>query len=107
MGLPLAPDPFPDRNCSSAPTNMPSSRRAFRRSRSSSASRAGTPEAEIERSWRATRYHSPEDDTVQTVFREDEIRLHDFIAALALRIANADARPRWNDDSFFRRFARD
>ncbi len=38
--------------------------------------------------------------------REDEIRLHDFIAALALRVANADERPRWNADSFFRRFAR-
>ena len=55
--------------------------------------------------WRATRYHGPSDDLVQQVHREDEIRLHDFIAALALRIADADQRPRWNDDSFFRRFA--
>ena len=83
---------------------MPSSRRAFQRSPSSSASRRDTPEAEIERAWRATRYHAPSDDGSQPVFRADEIRLHDFIAALALRIANAEARPRWNGDSFFRRF---
>ena len=37
--------------------------------------------------------------------REDSVRLDDFIAMLALRIADADARPAWNADSFFRRFA--
>jgi Zn-dependent M28 family amino/carboxypeptidase len=105
-GLPLAPDPFPDRN-------------SFVRSDQYSFIEEGipavafkfgfaprTPEAETERAWRRDRYHSPSDDIAQIVFREDEIRLHDFIAALAMRIANADARPRWNDDSFFRRFVR-
>ncbi|HYN45637.1 MAG TPA: M20/M25/M40 family metallo-hydrolase, partial [Allosphingosinicella sp.] len=107
MGLLLAPDPFPERNSfvrsdqySFIERGIPSI--AFRFGFA-----AGTREAEIERAWRARRYHSPSDDIAQTVFRADEIRLHDFIAALALRIANADARPRWNDDSFFRRFARD
>ena len=107
MGLPLTPDPFPERN-------------AFIRSDQYSFIEAGipavafkfgfladTPEAETEQAWRAARYHSPSDDAAQIVFRADEIRLHDFIAGLALRIADADARPRWNDDSFFRRFARD
>lgn len=65
----------------------------------------GSPEARIEAEWRATVYHGPADDTSQAVFPEDEIRLHDFIAAIALRIANAGERPRWNDDSVFRRFA--
>jgi len=106
-GLPLTPDPFPDRNSfvrsdqySFIEAGIPALAFKF-------GFRAGTPEAATERDWRARRYHSPSDDIAQPLFREDEIRLHDFIAALALRIANADARPRWNDDSFFRRFARD
>jgi Zn-dependent M28 family amino/carboxypeptidase len=106
MGLPLAPDPFPNRNSfvrsdqySFIEEGIPAVAFKF-------GFAAGTPEAETERAWRRDRYHGPSDDASQTVFREDEIRLHDFIAALALRIADADARPRWNDDSFFRRFAR-
>jgi Zn-dependent M28 family amino/carboxypeptidase len=107
MGLPLAPDPFPDRNSfvrsdqySFIEAGIPAAAFKF-------GFAAGTPEAAIERAWRRDRYHSPSDDAAQSVYREDEIRLHDFIAALALRIADADARPRWNEDSFFRRFARD
>jgi Zn-dependent M28 family amino/carboxypeptidase len=106
-GLPLAPDPFPDRNSfvrsdqySFIEEGIPAVAFKF-------GFAAGTPQAETERAWRRDRYHGPSDDAAQTVFREDEIRLHDFIAALALRIADADARPRWNADSFFRRFARD
>ena len=29
------------------------------------------------------------------------------MAGIALRVADAEARPRWNEDSFFRRFAGD
>ncbi len=68
---------------------------------------ADTPQAATENAWRRDIYHSPQDDAAQRVFADDEIRLHDFIAALALRVANAEARPHWNADSFFRRFARD
>ena len=107
MGLPLVPDPFPDRN-----SFIRSDQYAFIEAGIPAVAfkfgfAAGTPEAETERAWRATHYHAPSDDGSQPVFRADEIRLHDFIAALALRIADAEARPRWNDDSFFRRFARD
>ena len=107
MGLPLAPDPFPDRN-----SFVRSDQYAFIEQGIPAVAfkfgfAAGTPQAETERAWRRDRYHSPSDDAAQNVFREDEIRLHDFIAALALRIADADERPRWNADSFFRRFARD
>jgi Zn-dependent M28 family amino/carboxypeptidase len=107
MGLPVAPDPFPARNSfirsdqySFIEEGIPSLAFKF-------GFAAGTPEAATEAAWRRDIYHSPADDPAQSVFADDEIRLHDFIAALALRVANADARPRWNDDSFFRRFARD
>lgn len=106
MGLPLVPDPFPDRN-------------SFVRSDQYSFIREGIPalafkfgfgptdpEAEIERQWRSKRYHAPSDDLAQPVAKTDAIRLHDFVAELALRVANAPERPVWNGQSFFRRFAR-
>ena len=107
MGLPLAPDPFPDRNSFIRSDQYWFIEQGIPAVAFKFGFAAGTPEAATERAWRAGRYHAPGDDATQNVFREDEIRLHDFIAALALRVANADARPRWNGDSFFRRFARD
>jgi Zn-dependent M28 family amino/carboxypeptidase len=105
MGLPLVPDPFPDRN-------------SFVRSDQYSFIREGvpalafkfgfakdTPEAEIERTWRSTRYHAPSDDLSQPVQRLDAVRLHDFVAELGWRVANAPQRPQWGGQSFFRRFA--
>ncbi|HEY0115187.1 MAG TPA: M20/M25/M40 family metallo-hydrolase [Allosphingosinicella sp.] len=101
MGLPLVPDPFPDRNSfirsdqySFVQAGIPAAAFKF-------GFAAGTPEAEIERAFRATRYHEPSDDLTSRIFIEDEIRLHDFIVALALRIANAPERPRWNQGSIF------
>jgi Zn-dependent M28 family amino/carboxypeptidase len=106
MGLPLVPDPFPDRN-------------SFVRSDQYSFIREGVPalafkfgfgpkdpEAEIERQWRSTRYHAPSDDLSQPVAKADAIRLHDFVGELALRVANAPERPSWGPQSFFRRFAK-
>jgi Zn-dependent M28 family amino/carboxypeptidase len=106
MGLPLVPDPFPDRN-------------AFVRSDQYSFIREGVPalafkfgfgakdpEAEIERQWRSTRYHAPSDDLAQPVAKGDAIRLHDFVGELALRVADAPERPTWGQQSFFRRFAK-
>ena len=106
LGLPLVPDPVPDRN-------------AFTRSDQYSYVRAGvpaiafkfgfaadTPEAAIERSWRSTRYHAPSDDLAQPVEKEEMVKLNDFVGALALRLADAPPRPAWNADSFFRPFAR-
>ena len=66
----------------------------------------GSPEAELERAWRSNRYHAPSDDLSQPVEREDAVRLNDFVAALALRVANAEERPAWGAESFFRRFAK-
>lgn len=103
MGLPLVPDPFPDRN-----SFIRSDQYAFIEQGIPAAAfkfgfAPGTPEAETERAFRATRYHQPSDDLSTPIFREDEIRLHDFIAELALRIANAPGRPSWNAGSVFSR----
>jgi Zn-dependent M28 family amino/carboxypeptidase len=107
MGLPLVPDPWPDRNSfvrsdqySFIREGIPSLAFKFGFARN-------TPEAEIERTWRSTRYHAPSDDLSQPVEKADSVKLNDFVAELGLRIANAPGRPHWNDQSFFRRFARD
>lgn len=107
MGLPLVPDPWPDRNSfvrsdqySFIREGIPSLAFKFGFARD-------TPEAEIERTWRSTRYHAPSDDLSQPVEKADAVRLNDFVATLGLRVADAPERPRWNAESFFRRFARD
>jgi len=102
MGLPLTPDPFPAENrfirsdqYSFIAAGIPAVAFKF-------GFAAGTPEATTIRTFNETHYHKPTDDMTTTPIRvEDEIRLHDFITALALRVANADERPSWNSDSIF------
>lgn len=106
LGLPLAPDPFPNRNSFTRSDQYSFIEQGIPALAFKFGFAAHTPEAAIEREWRATRYHMPSDDPAQPVRREDSVRLNDYIADLALRVANADTRPHWNEDSFFRRFAR-
>jgi Zn-dependent M28 family amino/carboxypeptidase len=105
-GLALTADPLPDRN-------------SFTRSDQYSFIRAGvpsvafkfgfalgTPEEKIERDWRSNRYHSPSDDLGQPVEKEEAVKLNDFVAEMALRVANQSKRPAWLPTSFFRRFVK-
>jgi hypothetical protein len=64
-----------------------------------------TPEAAIAAKWTAERYHAPSDDLQQPVDRSAAARFIDVLRELAVRIANRTDRPRWNDASFFKRFA--
>ena len=66
---------------------------------------ANTSEAAIERRWIAERYHAPSDDLNQPVDRTAADAFIDVVRRLAIRVANRPDRPRWNDSSFFRRFA--
>ena len=62
-----------------------------------------TPQFQIEHDWRANRYHAPSDDLKQPGIMKDEaVKLDDFVAALALRVANSEARPAWLATSIFR-----
>lgn len=101
MGLPLAPDPFPNRNSFIRSDQYGFIEQGIPAVAFKFGFAANTPEAELERAFRATRYHAPSDDMTTPIFRDDEIRLHDFIAALAMRLANAPERPRWNAGSPF------
>ena len=106
MNLPILPDPFPDRN-----TFIRSDQYSFIREGIPAlffkyGFKAGTPEAAAEKAWRANIYHSPADDLNQPVMKAEAVKLDDYVTALALRVANDPARPKWNDTSFFKRFVK-
>jgi Zn-dependent M28 family amino/carboxypeptidase len=65
----------------------------------------GTPEEKTFKAWYAERYHGPADDLNQPVDVAAAARFDAILAKLALRVADADHRPEWKSDSFFRRFA--
>ena len=67
---------------------------------------ANTPEAAIAAKWTAERYHAPSDDLNQPIEVSAAGQYVEVVRDLAVRIANRTDRPKWNDTSFFKRFAR-
>lgn len=106
MNLPITPDPFPDRNVFIRSDQYAFILEGIPALFFKYGFKAGTPEAELEKAWRANIYHSPRDDANQPVMPAESVKLNDYVAAVALRVANAPRRPAWNRDSFFRRFAK-
>jgi hypothetical protein len=102
-GLTMAPDPLPERNVfirtdqfSFVRVGVPALAFKFGFAK-------GTPQFDIEHEWRANRYHAPSDDLQQPgVMKEEAVKLDAFVAALALRVANADRRPEYLPASIFR-----
>ncbi|WP_031297523.1 M28 family metallopeptidase [Sphingobium lactosutens] len=105
MNLPITPDPFPDRNVFIRSDQYAFIRQGIPALFFKYGFKAGTPEAVVEKAWRANLYHSPFDDLNQPVLPAETAKLNAYVTAVALRVANAPARPTWNADSFFRRFA--
>ena len=66
----------------------------------------GSPEEKIRRDWVRERYHKPSDDLSQPVDSAAAALFDRIIADLLERVADDPARPRWNSDSFFKRFAK-
>jgi Zn-dependent M28 family amino/carboxypeptidase len=106
QGLALTPDPLPDRNSftrtdqySFVKAGVPSLAFKFGFAK-------GTPEFQIEHDWRATRYHSPQDNLDQPgVLADEAIRLDDYVAAIARDVADDPAKPHWLPTSAFAHFA--
>lgn len=67
----------------------------------------GSPEQKIFKDWLTNRYHAPSDDLAQPVDLAAAGLYEDIVRQLLISIANADARPAWRPDSFFRRYATD
>ena len=65
----------------------------------------GSPEETTRRNWVRDRYHQPSDDLTQPVDLEAAAKFNRVIMTLLQHVANEAARPTWNADSFFKRFA--
>ena len=65
----------------------------------------GSPEHEYVQRWRKERYHAPSDDVNQPVDLKAAADFSRLYARAVEEVANRESRPRWNDASFFRRFA--
>ena len=65
----------------------------------------GSPEEKLHKDWLKNRYHAPSDDLNQPVDKAAAAQFNDIILRLIERVADANARPQWKPDSFFRRFA--
>jgi hypothetical protein len=65
----------------------------------------GSPEEQIRRTWVRDVYHKPNDDLKQPVDIQAAATFDRVILGLLERVADAVARPHWNDTSFFKRFA--
>ena len=65
-----------------------------------------SPEAAIAAKWTAERYHAPSDDLNQPIDLSAGGKFVDVLRTLVVRIANRPDRPKWNDTSFFKRFAK-
>ena len=65
----------------------------------------GSPEQKVFKEWLTQRYHAPSDDLNQPVDLGTAAKYEEIVRALLLNVANQDLRPRWNSDSFFRRYA--
>ncbi len=65
----------------------------------------GSPEQKIFKDWLTNRYHAPSDDLDQPVDLSAAALYEEIVRQLLVSVANADARPQWKPDSFFRRYA--
>ncbi|QRN95826.1 M20/M25/M40 family metallo-hydrolase [Archangium violaceum] len=65
----------------------------------------GSKEEKLQKQWYSERYHGPADDLSQPVDKEGAAKFVRMFTALTRAVADAPERPRWNEQSFFRRFA--
>jgi hypothetical protein len=107
QGLTMIPDPLPDRNVFIRTDQFSFVRQGVPALAFKFGFAKGTPEFDIEHDWRANRYHAPSDDLVQPLLKEEAVKLDNFVAAIARRVADAPARPQWLAGSIFARSARD
>jgi len=66
----------------------------------------GSPQQTIFKDWLTNHYHAPSDDTNQPVDLSAAALYEEVMRKLLIAVADADARPQWKADSFFRRYAR-
>jgi Zn-dependent M28 family amino/carboxypeptidase len=104
LGVRAAPDPEPLRNLFIRSDQYNFIRHGIPSIKVDVGFEPGTPEAQVFKDWLTRRYHAPSDDTRQPVDLAAAATYEEIVRRLLLEVANADARPRWKPDSFFRRY---
>ena len=66
---------------------------------------AGSAEEKMAKDWLKNRYHAPSDDLNQPVDKAAAAQFNHILLDLGTKVANAKDRPKWNENSFFKRFA--
>jgi Zn-dependent M28 family amino/carboxypeptidase len=104
-GIAVIPDPEPQRNLFIRSDQFNFIRAGIPAIAVSAGAVPGSPEDSLLRAWIKTRYHQPSDDLAQPYDTEAPATLIRYVAALTRRVADAPERPKWNDSSFFKRYA--
>src|SRR4029077_5464430 len=105
MGIKVQPDPEPVRNVFIRSDQYNFIRHGIPSVMVDIGNEKGSKEAAIEKKWLTERYHAPSDDVSQPVDKQAAGTFNLLVETLIERIANADAKPTWKANSFFRRYA--
>jgi hypothetical protein len=106
LGLSVQPDPEPQRNRFVRSDQYSFIKHGIPALAMKVGYEPASPEAATAAKWTAERYHAPSDDLNQPIDRSAAAKYVEVVKGLALRIADRADRPRWNDASFFKRFAK-
>jgi Zn-dependent M28 family amino/carboxypeptidase len=105
MGIKVQPDPEPVRNVFIRSDQYNFIRHGVPSIMVDFGNEKGSKEDAIEKKWLAERYHAPSDDVNQPVDKAAAGTFNLLVERLLERVANADAKPAWKPNSFFRRYA--
>jgi hypothetical protein len=105
MDVRVQPDPEPARNVFIRSDQYSFVRRGVPSVMVDIGNEKGSKEAEIEKKWLTERYHAPSDDVNQPVDKQSAATFNLLVERLIERVADADTKPAWKPDSFFRRYA--
>ena len=104
-GLKLQPDPVPQQRRFIRSDQYSFILRGFPSAAFKFGYEKGSPEEAMQTEWLAKRYHAVSDDLSQPVDKAGAARFIEFLGRAAELVANQPERPKWRDDSFFKRFA--
>lgn len=105
LGVKVLSDPEPERNAFTRSDQYSFIKRGVPALSLKVGFEKGSQEHEIVRKWRTDRYHAPSDDLNQPIDLQAVDDFNRLYFAVIEAIANRAERPRWNAESFFRRFA--
>ncbi len=105
LGLEIQVDPEPDRNRFIRSDQYNFIRRGVPALAFKLGYKKDSPEAGVAKRWLVERYHAPSDDIHQPVDLQAAADFNKMFLRLVEAVANHTERPRWNRNSFFRRYA--